>query len=703
MLSLKKVKSVFRKHTTRLVLNPFVLAIPFTFLIYYLMPVEFAKFKVELIDEKTATAKHFYYDLDFDGDSEEIRFGYDEWYSNKNARPNLQIYDIPFSQIGIDQVNFDYDFVENARPVFSDYDHDSHCEVYAFLKKDTCLYLEGVKFYDTAGNYNTFIQKFVDYVYTDRELEDYNIFNAPSVDLNGDGFNEIIFFVNGLYSAKPRALYALDVKNDTIVKSPEMAVSVGAGIDILQHPTLRKKWIITVNTKSPINYKKHKDIIDDSCGWAMAFDEKLDFWFNPIPNKNGYSYYIQNTPYTEQSDVGIISLFKVPKGSEELEVLKKIDLKGNIIAERIFEKEKHYSFQSHRDKPGELFWLIQNKPPIKFLINTDLETLKTFTSGYPFPSVYTGTNEFLFDLDSDGKQEIIHTNTDNRLIIYTQNLTHPVIVPYQRQSRLKDVQMIKIKKASQPILFLQNGAQKLFYHYSFNKLYYWKYAIILSIYLMSVVFFYFLKQLYRHQMLSIKNQVDLHFTLNAINNISSMYVSGRREEADRFLTKFSRLIHRSLMDSDKIETTIGEELQFVTDYLDVQKIRFKGAFNYEVHLENETLKAVEIPRQLIHTFVENAIKHGLRPKGEGGILKIEIKGSGSKLVQIIIDDNGIGRKETAKNKSTSKGLSIVNQIIELYGKLKNRKVSFEIIDKKDESGEPAGTKVKVIIHSKNQP
>jgi len=125
------------------IIHPFVLAIPFTALLFYLLQVEFIRFKVELIDEESTTNQCYFYDLDFDGDTEELRFGY---YRQPNIQPNIIFYEKPRSQSIINQFNLDLEFVENARPIFADFNHDSIAEVYIFQKSDTALFITGIEF-----------------------------------------------------------------------------------------------------------------------------------------------------------------------------------------------------------------------------------------------------------------------------------------------------------------------------------------------------------------------------------------------------------------------------------------------------------------------------------------------------------------------------------------------------------------------------
>ena len=708
MQSPVKKKILFPRSFSSFIIHPLVLALPFALLIFFLLPIEFGKFKVELIKEGFQLNHEYYYDMDFDGDNEYIRFSYDN--TKKKIGSNFILYDKPFSRMVIDQVNFEFNFVESARPIFADYNHNSLAEVYVFLKNDTALFIAGIEYNDTSQHLKNPSEKFINHIYYDKDgLEDYRIYNAPSVDLNGDGYDEIIFSLMGRYNAKPREICAYDVYKDTIFRTPPSAISSSSNPRILKHPSQQNNWLITMNAEAHTNCKNSDVTYHDSCGWALAYDKNLNFWFDPIPNNIGFAYNVQSLPFSNMDETGIISLFNVPTDTEP-EALRVYDLKGNLLRELLLENGKWHSLNKYGEKTSSFFWLAQDEPPSISIINTNLEYLKTIPLDFRLPTNFSENTFQNLDLNNDKNKEIILSYLPNKVIIYAPDFTHPVNIPIQWNGA-REVQKIQLDNEGQAILFIKNGDQNLYYKYSKNNFYYLKYPLLAGLYLLSALFFHYLltlqkhklnkrheaeKQLYHHQMLSIKNQVDPHFTLNAINNISAMYISGRNDEANRFLTKFSRLIHRSLMDSDKIETTIEEELGFVTDYLDVQKIRFKDTFDYTVTFSDNRLKTVKIPRQLIHTFVENTIKHGLRPKETHGLLKISVnEQEGS--IQVVIDDNGVGRQAATKVESTGKGLSIVKQIITLYEKLHGKKFSYEVVDKKDESGKALGTRVEISI------
>jgi LytS/YehU family sensor histidine kinase len=107
---------------------------------------------------------------------------------------------------------------------------------------------------------------------------------------------------------------------------------------------------------------------------------------------------------------------------------------------------------------------------------------------------------------------------------------------------------------------------------------------------------------------------------------------------------------------------------------------------------------------IIHTFTENAVKHGLanKSKDKRGKIKVSIEKQDNNI-QIEITDNGIGRQKAAEvsKDSTGKGLEIIDHIITLYNRLKKTNVSYEVVDLM-ENGKPAGTKIMIRVKQSHE-
>ena len=119
---------------------------------------------------------------------------------------------------------------------------------------------------------------------------------------------------------------------------------------------------------------------------------------------------------------------------------------------------------------------------------------------------------------------------------------------------------------------------------------------------------------------TIKAHINPHFIFNALNSIRAL-VDENPERARKAITELSNLL-RSSMQAEKTETTpLSKELNIVRDYLALEHIRFEDRLNIEYNIAEETLNQ-PVPPMMLQTLVENAIKHGISKKVEGGIIKI---------------------------------------------------------------------------------
>jgi hypothetical protein len=206
------------------------------------------------------------------------------------------------------------------------------------------------------------------------------------------------------------------------------------------------------------------------------------------------------------------------------------------------------------------------------------------------------------------------------------------------------------------------------------------------------------KEFIELQLKTIKSQIDPHFAFNAINTIASFIYSEKPDITYDYFTKFARMIRNILEDNDKISRLLSEEVEFVRNYLDLQKMRFKEKFEYVIQIDDNVPPGTLVPKMIIQSYAENAIKHGLMHRKSEGLLTIHIQQTDNQL-RITIEDNGVGREKSAQYNpgSTHRGLRIMEQIIELYGKLYHTSIHQKIEDLSDENGNPMGTRVILII------
>jgi len=213
-----------------------------------------------------------------------------------------------------------------------------------------------------------------------------------------------------------------------------------------------------------------------------------------------------------------------------------------------------------------------------------------------------------------------------------------------------------------------------------------------------------LEQALQQSMLaSIKSQMNPHFLFNALNTIQSYIYTSDKENASRYLGKFSELTRMILDMSNKEIVAVAEEIKALQLYLELEQIRFEDKLMYSLNVdENISTETSYIPSMLIQPYVENAIKHGLLHKKTDRQLLVSFvkKDTG---IMVTIDDNGIGRKRSAElNKAKTKhhesfATGANEKRLQILNKGMQQHIYLEIIDKEDAGGHAAGTSVHIYI------
>jgi two-component system LytT family sensor kinase len=136
---------------------------------------------------------------------------------------------------------------------------------------------------------------------------------------------------------------------------------------------------------------------------------------------------------------------------------------------------------------------------------------------------------------------------------------------------------------------------------------------------------------------TLQSKINPHFLYNSLNSIASLI----REDVDKaedMTLKLSRLFRYSINPQQENMAMVTEEMEIVTTYLAIEKVRFGDRLNFVARI-NEDVKNKLIPRFLIQPLVENALKHGLNNKADNGELKINIR-KDENTITISIADNG---------------------------------------------------------------
>lgn len=206
------------------------------------------------------------------------------------------------------------------------------------------------------------------------------------------------------------------------------------------------------------------------------------------------------------------------------------------------------------------------------------------------------------------------------------------------------------------------------------------------------------------EMQALRAQMNPHFIFNCLNSINRFIMKNESLAASDYLTQFSRLMRMVLNNSKRALIPLEEEMEMLRLYMDMEKLRFKDAFDYRI-LCSDDLEPywISVPPLLLQPFVENAIWHGLMHKKENGMVTVSFTMEDDILLCEVVD-NGIGRALAAKARSKSSqthkslGIQITRErLAHINGNMDNEKVSFRIEDLFDEQGQPAGTRVSLKI------
>ncbi|OJJ16439.1 hypothetical protein BKI52_34705 [marine bacterium AO1-C] len=132
-------------------------------------------------------------------------------------------------------------------------------------------------------------------------------------------------------------------------------------------------------------------------------------------------------------------------------------------------------------------------------------------------------------------------------------------------------------------------------------------------------------------------KVNPHFLYNALNSIASL-IHVNPDKAEEMTLLLSKFFRYNTNRQNHHLTTLGEELEMVETYLEIEKVRFGNRLKYHLALP-DTARQYLVPRFLLQPLVENAIKHGISKLAEAGKLSIEVTQE-ENLLEIILKDNG---------------------------------------------------------------
>jgi two-component sensor histidine kinase len=672
----------------------FLASIPAIVIISFFPP-KASRYNLEIEEKGVSLANTVCCDLDSNGTSELINWGVGiPLYHILIRDASYRIYD---------QINFKDDIDPDLGTFFTgNYDKDRYKEIYVITYHGDSLFLNIIEFFDKEGIKKEHI--FISDISSVRGKVTSTFYPAGFFDVNGDGYDELYFIIYTGFGLKPRKVFYYDINKDkltagaftgSIIQAPMMTDADGDG-----KPEIFGRTGASGNYDAPVPFT-------DWSSWLMVFDANLKFKFPPVEFK-GLTGNVEVKPFTyDGRNVYLVSYTTSAADSMNSKPrLMIFSEEGKLLKERLY-----------RDIDPDLqnaFMVTSDNGRIRLFANiiveldSDLKTSRVlelpFNDNFVTP-VFT-------DIDMDGHKDVLlFSMPGHQMAVYNSSLELIGVreinfdVLYHKISNL-----VSHENNTKLLLSQQNDSYLL--KLVRKKYYYLGFLSYPGVYLLCLLFIMMVRRittwqisqkedlkrrLITLQLQGIKSQLDPHFTFNTLNSVASLIYLEDRETAYDYLNKFTRLLRSMLNDAERVYRRLSEELEFVTTYLELEKLRFGDKFEYTIEIGEGVTQREEVPKMVLHTFAENAVKHGIIPKQEGGRLIIKIERQNDYL-RLIISDNGIGRASSAgQSSSTGKGLKLTGEFYEILNQINKRHIRHTITDIYNETGEPAGTLAEVWV------
>ena len=170
------------------------------------------------------------------------------------------------------------------------------------------------------------------------------------------------------------------------------------------------------------------------------------------------------------------------------------------------------------------------------------------------------------------------------------------------------------------------------------------------------------KELSRAQLQALKMQLHPHFLFNTLHSISAL-IDINHKAAQKMLSQLGGLMRNTLEQEDKEQVTLKEEIAYIKNYLDIERVRFQDRL--EVKYEIETaVEGTILPYLIFQPLIENAIKHGIQEMQEEGQIMVSAALQGNRVL-IEVVDNGVGSLQ--KKEGTGLGLrNVKNRLSQFF-------------------------------------
>lgn len=198
------------------------------------------------------------------------------------------------------------------------------------------------------------------------------------------------------------------------------------------------------------------------------------------------------------------------------------------------------------------------------------------------------------------------------------------------------------------------------------------------------------------QLSAVRLKAIPHFHSNVLASIEYFVSNLSTDEATHYLKLYSDFTNQTLLDIDRPSRSVNDEVDYVRAYLELEQLRYSERLQYVIKVAHSVDQKVMLPTMLLHTYCQNAVKHGIANKTGIGHVTVTVsreQRDGIDGVLVSVSDDGVGRSEAAHlgSTSTKQGLKIISQQIELYNRTNKHHIQQHVTDLTDSEGHPAGT------------
>jgi two-component system LytT family sensor kinase len=214
------------------------------------------------------------------------------------------------------------------------------------------------------------------------------------------------------------------------------------------------------------------------------------------------------------------------------------------------------------------------------------------------------------------------------------------------------------------------------------------------------------KKMVELELHALRSQMNPHFVHNSLNAIQYYIQLNDIDQSENYLTRFSKLVRQFFEYSRKQLITIEEEIELISNYLSLEKLRFEDKLSYEIVCDETVDQEASIPSMVLQPIVENAVNHGVFHKKTAGKVTITFSQLSEDTFCVVVKDDGIGIKQSEKlSKKTiqtrdSHSSQVLDERLKLLEQIDNWHVAYTIKDRSELSNEQ-GTIVTLIFKLPN--